>query len=104
MKIKPAEYISVLRTIIFIFRGNWAKVGIMQRSRYGDRPKAHLSIIAITFQSMITKMQLTAISRREMRISKEVQERIDSKEITSKQLELVEIKGQSEPIEIFQLA
>jgi hypothetical protein len=32
MKIKPAEYISVLRIIIFIFRGNWAKVGIMQRS------------------------------------------------------------------------
>jgi hypothetical protein len=32
MKIKPAEYIAVLRIIIFIFRGNWAKVGIMQRS------------------------------------------------------------------------
>jgi hypothetical protein len=36
MKIKPAEYIAVLRIIIFIFRGNWAKVGIMQRSRKRD--------------------------------------------------------------------
>jgi hypothetical protein len=32
MKIKPAEYIAFFRIIIFIFRGNWAKVGIMQRS------------------------------------------------------------------------
>jgi hypothetical protein len=32
MKIKPAEYITVLRIIIFIFRGNWAKGDVIQRS------------------------------------------------------------------------
>jgi len=33
MKIKPAEYITVLRIIIFIFRGNWAKEDVIQRSQ-----------------------------------------------------------------------
>ena len=33
MKIKPAEYITVLRIIIFIFRGNWTKGGVIQRSQ-----------------------------------------------------------------------
>jgi len=61
---------------------------------------------SITGNVVILASRLEQLNKRynsEILISKEVMERIDLENIKSKQLGLVEIKGRSEPIEIFQL-
>ena len=62
---------------------------------------------SITGNVVILASRLEQLNKKynsQILISKEVLDRIDSKEINPKQLGLVDIKGRSDPMEIFQLA